>query len=68
MFATQEYQRRLASLMRAEAGRAGVPVRTPFATVALARRLSAIRSRDVAGAVDPVTASVPDSRPLLLRS
>ncbi len=63
MFATPEFNRRMASLQRAEAGRSGVPVRSPLAKVALARRLSA-RAADLPGAVDPVAASVPDCRPL----
>lgn len=67
MFGASDYQRRLAALMRAEAGRTGVPVRTPFAKVAMARRYAA-RNEDVPGAVDPIAASVPDAEPLLLRS
>ncbi len=67
MFATPELDRRLASLMRAEAGRSGVPVRAPLARVALARRMTA-RTRDLPGAVDPVAASVPPCRPLFFSS
>lgn len=67
MFKSPDYDRRLASLMRAEACRGGIPVRAPLAKVALARRLSARRA-DVPGAVDPIAASVPDRSPLLLRS
>jgi hypothetical protein len=67
MFAAPEYHRRLASLKRAEADRTGVPTRAPFAKVAMARRFAGPRT-EVPGAVDPVAASIPDARPLLLRS
>jgi len=67
MFATPDYQRRLASLQRAESDRTGVPSRIPLAKVAMARRFHSPRP-DVPGAVDPIAASIPDARPLLLRS
>ena len=67
MFGASDYQRRLAALNRAEAGRTGVPVRAPLAKVAMARRYASLRP-EVPGAVDPVAASVPDRQPLFFRS
>lgn len=67
MFATPEFERRLASLRRAEADRTGVPSRAPFAKVAMARRYAA-RLAEPVNAVDPVAASIPDAQPMLLRS
>jgi hypothetical protein len=66
MIKTQDYQRRMASLARAEAGR--IPARLPdgFSLIALARRCAALP--DKPGAVDPVAASVPDARPMMFRS
>ena len=61
-----EYQRRLTSLARAEADRSGEGSISTFAAVALARRLQCHRP-DTAGAVDPIAASTPDAKPLLLR-
>lgn len=66
MIVHAEYQRRMASLARAEAGRSGLSPLSPLASVSLARRLEA-RRNDKVGAVDPVKASVPDAMPLLLR-
>ena len=66
MIAISEYQRRMASLARAEAGRGGIRPVSSLASVALARRLEP-HPRDRAGAVDPVAASIPDATPLLLR-
>jgi hypothetical protein len=63
---TQDYQRRMESLTRAEIGRTGrVPV--SFASLALARRM-VNPTPDCPGAVDPITASVPDAKPWLLRA
>ncbi|MFC7535958.1 hypothetical protein ACFQPG_01090 [Sphingomonas sp. GCM10030256] len=61
-----EYQRRLQSLARAEAGRSGPVAISGIASVALARRMQVPRCERL-GAVDPVAASRPDPRPLLLR-
>ena len=53
-FTTAAFDRRLASLERAEAGRFGRPLGSDtFARVALARRLAAAPGR---GAVDPAAA------------
>ena len=61
-----EYQRRMASLVRAEAGRTGkVPV--SFATVSMARRLSR-KAAPSKGGVDPIAASAPAATPWLLRA
>ncbi|HVF84307.1 MAG TPA: hypothetical protein VM913_09085 [Sphingomicrobium sp.] len=63
---TPEYQRRFASLARAEAGRSGkVPV--SFATIALARRLAG-QAGAQRGGVDPISASATSARPWLLRA
>jgi hypothetical protein len=65
VFAPLDYQRRLASLERAEATRCGT-VPPSFAAIAMARRLGRPRT-DKPGAVDPVRASRPDASPFLLQ-
>ena len=60
-----EYQRRMASLVRAEAGRTG-KVPASFATISMARRLVSAAPARVGG-VDPVAASAPSPTPWLLR-
>ena len=61
MISKQDYRRRMTSLARAEAGR--LPVQRPqgFAGIALARRC--VSRPDRPGAVDPVSASLPDAVP-----
>ncbi len=61
-----DYQRRMASLVRAEAGRTG-KVPTSFASIAMARRLARSLEQQQGG-VDPVAASVPAPSPWLLRA
>lgn len=65
MFAPTDYQRRMASLHRAEVLRCG-SVPASFAKVAMARRLRQQRA-ETPGAVDPVAASRADGSPFLLR-
>lgn len=61
-----QYQRRMASFVRAEAGRTG-KVSESFASIALARRLARELGRKPGG-VDPIAASAPAPTPWLLRA